>query len=65
MSDQEADIIKQELDAALSRLRNDIDRVELWAGALSGFAQPVPDYEPAMQRYSLPMAFARDENHSN
>jgi hypothetical protein len=37
--------IAQRLQESLNRLRNDIDRVEIWAGALEGFTQPVPDYQ--------------------
>ena len=40
------------LQESLARLREDIDRVEIWAGALEGFARPVPDYDPA-RRYRL------------
>jgi hypothetical protein len=40
------------LQESLARLREDIDRVELWAGALEGFTRPVPDYDPA-RRYRL------------
>ena len=38
--------IAQRLQESLARLRADIDRVELWAGALEVFSQPIPDYEP-------------------
>jgi hypothetical protein len=37
--------IAQRLQESLDRLRSDIDRVEIWAGALEGFTQPVPDYK--------------------
>jgi hypothetical protein len=40
------------LHESLARLREDIERVELWAGALEGFTRPVPDYDPA-RRYRL------------
>ena len=33
-------------------LREDIDRVELWAGALESFSRPIPDYDPS-RRYRL------------
>ena len=39
--------INQCLREALARLERDITAVEIWAGALSGFNQPVPDYEPS------------------
>jgi hypothetical protein len=38
--------ISQRLQESLDRLRQDIDRVELWAGALEVFSQPIPDYRP-------------------
>jgi hypothetical protein len=40
-------IISERLQESLARLREDIDRVELWAGALEGFSRPIPDYDPA------------------
>lgn len=39
--------ISERLQESLARLREDIDRVELWAGALEGFSRPIPDYDPA------------------
>jgi hypothetical protein len=38
--------ISQRLQESLARLRKDIDRVELWAGALEVFSHPIPDYRP-------------------
>ena len=46
------DKISERLQESLARLREDIDRVELWAGALEGFSRPIPDYEPS-RRYRL------------
>ncbi|HET7681369.1 MAG TPA: hypothetical protein VFK79_14700 [Xanthobacteraceae bacterium] len=46
------DKISERLHESLARLREDIDRVELWAGALEGFSRPVPDYDPS-RRYRL------------
>jgi hypothetical protein len=37
---------------ALERLRQDLDRVELWTAALGCFQKPVPAYEPN-NRYLL------------
>jgi hypothetical protein len=37
---------------ALERLRQDLDRVELWTAALGCFQKPVPGYEPN-NRYLL------------
>jgi hypothetical protein len=44
--------ISERLQESLARLREDIDRVELWAGALEGFSRPIPDYDAA-RRYRL------------
>lgn len=44
--------ISEHLQESLARLREDIDRVELWAGALEGFLRPIPDYDAA-RRYRL------------
>ena len=46
------DRISERLQESLARLREDIDRVELWAGALESFSQPIPEYDAA-QRYRL------------
>jgi hypothetical protein len=46
-----------ELKDLLERLSANLDRVEILAGALVGFARSVPDYEPKfhhMSRTSLP-----------
>jgi hypothetical protein len=36
----------QALLAAIDAVEEDVGLVQLWACALSGFAQPVPDYGP-------------------
>jgi len=38
--------IKRRLYEALDRLQKDITSIEILAGALTGFTQPIPDYEP-------------------
>lgn len=58
------DRISERLQESLARLRKDIDRVELWAGALEGFSRPIPDYDAA-RRHRLapgggPAAAAKD-----
>lgn len=40
------DVINEKLHEAIDGLRKDVTRVEIWATALSTFAQPVPDYRP-------------------
>jgi hypothetical protein len=39
--------IKKRLYEALDRLEKDITSIEILAGALTGFSQPIPDYEPS------------------
>jgi hypothetical protein len=46
------DMIVHNLIEALQRLREDLDRVELWTAALGCFQKPVPTYEPN-NRYLL------------
>ena len=41
-----ADIIVRNLIEALNRLHYDLDRVELWTGALCSFQHPPPEYRP-------------------
>lgn len=55
MSEVVEDVIVHNLIDALERLREDIDRVELWAAALGHFQHPVPDYQPGNE-YILPAA---------
>jgi hypothetical protein len=44
MPEPAADAIVRNLLEALERLRNDLDRMEIWAAALNRFQHPVPDY---------------------
>jgi hypothetical protein len=55
------DQIVHNLAAAIARLHDDLDRVELWTAALNCFQRPVPDYQPG-ERYLLPV---RREPQSN
>lgn len=54
------DEIRKRLKEAVDVLRKDATRVEIWATALAGFAEPVPAYEPddkfrlPPQRHTLP-----------
>jgi hypothetical protein len=41
--------MKQELHRTIDRMRIDLTRVEILTAALSAFARPIPDYEPAFQ----------------
>ena len=53
MSVETEERITRNLIAALDRLHEDLDRVELWTAALGCFAHPAPEYEPGGQ-YMLP-----------
>lgn len=55
MPEMAEDMIVHNLIEALEHLREDLNRVELWAAALGQFRAPVPDYEPGNQ-YILPPA---------
>lgn len=48
------DIAKRHLRQAIDRLQREIETVEFWVGALRGFAEPIPDYDPASLRFPLP-----------
>lgn len=52
-----AETIARDLRSAIERLRADIDRVEFWTVALTGFTEPIPDYQPGFRDQMLP---ARD-----
>lgn len=45
--------ISLRLQESLAQLRKDIDRVEIWAGALEVFSKPIPGYR-APQDHLLP-----------
>ena len=53
MAEQAEDMVVRNLIEALNRLRDDIDRVELWTIALNHFQHPAPAYRPNNQ-YLLP-----------
>ncbi len=46
--------IATELERALQTLRVDIERAEVWIGALKGCASPVPDYESPFRKLKIP-----------
>lgn len=46
MSEPAADVIVRNLIKSLERLRDDLDRMELWTAALDCFQHPIPDYRP-------------------
>src|SRR5437868_4578032 len=49
--------VARQLADSVDRLQKQAETVEFWATALTGFAQPVPDYDPeatAVARYVKP-----------
>jgi hypothetical protein len=47
---------------SIDRLHKQVEQVELWASAVKGFTQPVPDYEPetsSVARYVKPGRLAK------
>ncbi len=52
------DLIVGNLMEALTRLHNDLDRVELWTAALGCFLRPVPDYRPSDEHLLPPLSRA-------
>ena len=60
-----AEPAKEKLRKAIESLRSDIDRVEFWADALEGLAQPVPEYQATdrLSRHLLPSHRPRSGNH--
>lgn len=56
MSEPAEDLIVRNLIEGLERLREDLDRMEIWAAALGSFQQPVPDYRPGDHHLLKPQA---------
>jgi hypothetical protein len=48
--------IARNLDDAIHRLNQDLERVEIWTAALGAFLEPVPDYESVQHEFLLPRA---------
>jgi hypothetical protein len=46
--------IAHRLRDSLDRLHRDVQRVEIWAGALSAFVQPIPEYDLPAPNFHLP-----------
>ena len=49
--------LARRLADSIDRLHKQVEQVEFWASAVSGFTHPVPDYEPetsAIARYLKP-----------
>jgi hypothetical protein len=54
MPEAAEDVIVRNLIEGLARLREDLDRMELWAEALGCFQRPVPEYRPGDQHLLKP-----------
>lgn len=56
MSEKEvpATELARHLHAAIERVREDMAKVEFWADAVTGFSEPVPDYESEDVKIWLP-----------
>ena len=48
------DAVARHLLEAIERVRDDVEKVEFWAGAVAGFARPVPQYTPDEASVWLP-----------
>jgi len=59
MPEQAEELIVRNLIEALERLREDLDRMELWAAMLDSFRHPVPEYRPGDQHLLEPQARRR------
>jgi hypothetical protein len=58
MAEAAKNVIFRRLMQSIDRLHQDLDKVELWLGALDCFQMPVPDYQPNDQ-YLLPSSTRR------
>jgi hypothetical protein len=48
------DALARHLHAAIERVREDMAKVEFWADAMTGFSEPVPDYDAEDAKVWLP-----------
>ena len=58
--------LTRHLNDSIERLHQQVEKVEFWASAVSGFAQPVPGYEPEstkVERYLKPRRTPRKRRH--
>jgi len=61
MPERAEDIAIRNLIEALDRLHQDLDRVELWTGALGSFQHPAPDYQPSDRHLLKPALSAKSD----
>jgi hypothetical protein len=58
--------LARHLGDSVERLQKQVEKVEFWASAVMGFAQPVPEYEPEgtrVGRYVKPKRRPRKQRH--
>ena len=58
--------LTRQLCDSVDSLQKQVEKVEFWASAVSGFAQPVPEYEPEgtkVGRYVRPKRRPRKRRH--
>lgn len=51
--------VVRHLQDAIERVRRDMAQVEFWADAVTGFAEPVPDYDAREAKVWLPTEQAK------
>jgi len=56
--------IARNLDDAIHRLNEDLERVEIWTAALGAFLAPIPGYDSAHHQFLLPSAESGRESPS-
>ena len=61
MKGQTNEQVVRHLFEAIDRVREDVAKVEFWANAVTGFSQPIPDYDPDESRVWLPPEQAASE----
>jgi hypothetical protein len=57
--------LARQLSESVERLQKQVEKVEFWASALTGFTRPIADYEPdttAVARYMKPGRPAREKH---
>ena len=54
--------ISQHLQQAIENLQREALKVEIWAAALTGFARPIPSYEPSNDNLLPPSPDVLDDN---
>jgi hypothetical protein len=60
-----AKAVVRNLHDAIERVREDVAKIEFWADAVSGFSQPVPEYNPDEANIWLPAEQAKKLGHAS